>query len=202
MRHKANTRGAQTPTPLERADLLLREHRFGEAISGYEARLAAEPRDLAALLKLGICHLLNRSEEEFLRIFQVARERVSATSELSGDLQGLWNKYQGLAGRVTAGALVLGSLAATGCTAAETPESTHKPTTEATAVPTTTVAPPPRQNPQEPPYTGHKYSGGVYLPLEEDPGLVLFSDDGRPIVPEKTPGGGPDEPPAGNDAAK
>ena len=202
MQHKANTRGAQAPTPLDRADLLLREHRFGEAISGYEARLAAEPRDLAALLKLGICHLLNRSEEEFLRIFQVAGEWVSTTAELSGDLQTLWNKYQGLAGRVTAGALVLGTLAATGCTAAETPESTHKPTTEATAVPTTTVAPSPRQNPQEPPYTGHKYSGGVYLPLEEDPRLVLFSDDGRPIVPEKTPGGGPDGPPTGTDAAK
>ena len=202
MRHKANTRGAQAPTPLDRADLLLREHRFGEAISGYEARLAAEPRDLAALLKLGICHLLNRSEEEFLRIFQVAGEWVSTTAELSGDLQTLWNKYQGLAGRVTAGALVLGTLAATGCTAAETPESTHKPTTEATAVPTTTVAPSPRQNPQEPPYTGHKYSGGVYLPLEEDPRLVLFSDDGRPIGQEKTPEGGPDGPPTGTDAAK
>jgi len=202
MRHSENTGDPKPTAPLKRADLLLREHRFSEAISGYEMRLATEPRDLAALLKLGICHLLNRSEEEFLRIFQVAGERVSATAELPGDLQSLWNKYQGLAARITAGALVLGSLAATGCTAAETPESTHKPTTEATAVPTTTVAPPPRQNPQEPPYTGHKYSGGVYLPLEEDPGLVLFSDDGRPMVPEKTPGGGPDEPPTGTDAAK
>lgn len=202
MRHKVNTRGAQAPTPLDRADLLLREHRFGEAISGYEARLAAEPRDLRALLKLGICHLLNRSEEEFLRIFQVARERVSATSELPGDLQSLWSKYQGLAARITAGALVLGSLAATGCTAAETPESPQKPTTEATTGQAATVTPPPKQEPQERPYTGHKYSGGVYLPLEEDPGLVLFSDDGRPIVPEKTPGNGPDGPPAETDVAK
>lgn len=202
MRHKANPQSPQSPALLNRADLLLREHRFGEAISGYETRLAAEPRDLAALLKLGICHLLNRSEEEFLRIFHVAGGRISATSELPGDLQSLWNKYQGLAGRVTTGALVLGTLAATGCTAAETPESPQKPTTETAAGPAAMVTPPPKQEPQERPYTGHKYSGGVYLPLEEDPGLVLFSDDGRPIVPEKTPGGGPDGPPTGTDAAK
>jgi hypothetical protein len=93
------------------ADRLMEERRFADAIPAYEERLDADSTDLVALLKLGICHLLNRSENRFLKIYLQGKERFATLSDLPAETAALWRKYEGLAVKVTGGAMVLGSLA-------------------------------------------------------------------------------------------
>ena len=61
--------GARANELLRSAEELLRERRFGEAIEAFHLHLEEEPRDVKALLELGICHLLNGSRQAFHRIY-------------------------------------------------------------------------------------------------------------------------------------
>ena len=101
-----------------RADRLMKKRLFAEAIALYEERVAAVPADLASLLKLGICHLLNRSEKRFLKIYLQGKERMASLSDLPAGTAALWRKYEDLAFKVAGGALVIGSLAIGGSTSA------------------------------------------------------------------------------------
>ncbi len=148
---------------VDAADRAMQSRRFGEAIALYEQRLTVVPTDLAALLKLGICHLLNRSERRFLEIHAQAQSLRAALPSVPAEVNALWRKYEGLAVKVTAGAMVIGGLAMAGCSQpvenAGTPASpTQKPTAPGVA---TSAAP---VRPVSPPVSSHRYSGGVYIP--------------------------------------
>lgn len=147
------------------ADRLMKDRRIDEAIVLYEAHLDIYPNDLTVLLKTGICHLLNRSEKRFLKIYLQAKEMTSAVSELPAEARALWRKYEGLAFKLTAGALVLGGVAVAGgaCLA----DSSGDPADSAPTVsaPENTVKPPtPR------PSSSHKYGAGLF------DGAPIFDD--------------------------
>lgn len=112
-----NTR-KDASTVVARADRLMKKRLFAEAIALYEERVAAVPTDLASLLKLGICHLLNRSEKRFLKIYLQGKERMASLSDIPAETVALWRKYEDLAVKVTGGVLVIGSLAIGGCPSA------------------------------------------------------------------------------------
>jgi len=181
------------PSSTVRADRLMQDHRFAEAIASYEERLETAPGDLAALLKLGICHLFNRSEWEFLRIFRAGQEQMMATGEPSAEVRPLWERYQSLAGRVLAGALVVGGLAVGGCAVADAQaKEAAKPQPQVTA-PGDLTPGPAGNGPQKPVFTGHRYSGGVYLPMEREKILIPSQDQApkakgdsaeKPVQPE------------------
>lgn len=156
-----------------RADRFMKKRLFAEAIALYEERVAAVPTDLAALLKLGICHLLNRSEKRFLRIHLQAKERMASLSEVPSGTAALWRKYEDLAFKVAGGALVLGSLAIGGSPSAiagnaDVPSGTPPAvTTPGTGdpCPCDCSGKPPKPRPgweSEMPTT--KYGGGAFRP--------------------------------------
>ena len=91
--------------------------RFPEAIPLLEQCVAIDPIDLKSLLHLGICHLLNRSEKIFLAIFEEATLLKSRLSEIPPDAMRVFAQYESLVKKVTATALVLGTVtaAASGC---------------------------------------------------------------------------------------
>lgn len=174
-----------------RGDFLMKNRRFAEAITVYEAQLSAVPKDLSALLKLGICHLLNRSEKEFLRIFQAAQVQVAQTAELSRDVQMLWDRYKGLAARTVAGVLVVGSLAVTGCTASDSPPAVEAQSPSAVKKSAdSAVKQQPPGNQENPLFTGHRYSGGVYLPLDKENPPLRVIPESIPVKPEEKAVGG------------
>ena len=136
----------QTKTDLRtRAEALMRRRRFAEAIPLFERHLRDRGRDLPALLKLGICHLLNRSERAFLDIYERARRIVARLKKMPADVARLWAQYGDLVKRVTATALVLGATA--------TAYSGHRYSAGVRPKPVPTKS-------------AHKYSGGVYPKLE------------------------------------
>jgi hypothetical protein len=57
------------------AERLMRTHRYAEAIGVFESRLADDPSDLGAMLRMGLCHLLNRSEPGRRRCHERRRGR-------------------------------------------------------------------------------------------------------------------------------
>ena len=91
--------------------------RFPEAIPLLEQCVAIDPMDLKSLLHLGICHLLNRSEKVFLSIFEEATQLKSRLKEIPPDVLRVFTQYESLVKKVTATALVLGTVtaAASGC---------------------------------------------------------------------------------------
>lgn len=91
-----------------RAEALMKRRRFAEAIPMFEQHLRDHGDDLGALLKLGICHLLNRGEQAFLDIHQRARRIVARLKKMPADVARLWAQYGNLVKQVTATALVLG----------------------------------------------------------------------------------------------
>lgn len=100
--------GARANELLKSAEELLRERRFGEAIEAFQLHLEEEPRDVKALLELGICHLLNGSRQAFLRVYEEASRFLKGAKELPGDVARLWKQYRGLFKKVTAAALIVG----------------------------------------------------------------------------------------------
>jgi hypothetical protein len=116
-------------------------------------------------LKLGICHLLNRSEHNFLAIYEQTKVLMASLTEVPAEIKTLWHKYEGLATKVTAGALVVGSLAVAGCSSID-----DRPDTP--PIQTTNHSSPPggSDRPVNPPPATHKYGAGLYIPLEiEEP---------------------------------
>lgn len=94
------------------AEDLMRRRHLPEAVETFQIHLARQPDDLKALLELGICHLLNGSEEAFLAIHDKADGVIRAAGELPEAIVKLWRQYRSLVLKVTAAALVLGSVAA------------------------------------------------------------------------------------------
>lgn len=133
----------QTETDLRtRAEALMKRRRFAEAIPMFKQHLRGHGDDLGALLKLGICHLLNRGEQAFLDIHQRARRIVAKLKKMPADVARLWAQYGDLVKQVTATALVLGVTA--------TAYSGHRYSAGVR----------PRPVPSQ---SAHKYSGGVYV---------------------------------------
>jgi len=93
------------------AEDLMRRHRLPEAIDAFRRHLQREPGDIRALLELGICHLLNGSEKLFLTVHERAERLISAARKLPAGTVRLWQRYCGLVAKVTAAALVMGSVA-------------------------------------------------------------------------------------------
>ena len=125
-----------------RAEALMKRRRFAEAIPLFKQHLRGHGEDLGALLKLGICHLLNRGEQAFLDIHQRARRIVAKLKKMPTDVARLWAQYGDLVKQVTATALVLGVTA--------TAYSGHRYSAGVRPKPV-------------PSQSAHKYSGGVYV---------------------------------------
>ena len=116
-----------------RAEQLMKEHRFADAARELSERLGQQPDDPQALLELGICHLLNRSEAEFLRIGARAERIIAALESPPARVSRLWSLYRSLAAQVTTAALTLGAVGAMGC-------DRTTPPADVTAEPTPTVS--------------------------------------------------------------
>ncbi|HCF61416.1 MAG TPA: hypothetical protein DFS52_25890 [Myxococcales bacterium] len=130
------------------------ERCFTESIAAFELHLAAEPQDLRALLKLGICHLLNRSRGAFLDVHRRAEQVIARIGTLPADVVQLYELYRGLIVRVGAASLVAGTLVLNqGCTESKLADA------GAAAAPAGEGADAGRieHRPQ------HRYSGGVRL---------------------------------------
>jgi hypothetical protein len=93
------------------AERLMRAHRYAEAIAVFESRLADDPSDLGAMLRMGLCHLLNRSEPAFLAIHDRATAVIHELGAAPRQTEQLWVHYQRLFKLVTATALVVGGMA-------------------------------------------------------------------------------------------
>ncbi len=119
---------------LVRAETAMKDNRYGDAIDLFTAHLDTEPGDLKALLHLGICHLLNRSEPIFLFIYDEAVKLKQTLGEIPKDVSRIFAQYEGLVKKVTAAALVVGTMSAAGC-----------------------------GDDNDGPFSSHKYSGGVNL---------------------------------------
>ncbi len=100
------------------ASRAMKAGRIDEAIRKFETCVARRPDDLKALLHLGICHLLNRSEKLFLQIYEEAKALNARLRVIPEEVSRVFAQYEGLVKRVTATALVLGTVSAvaTGCT--------------------------------------------------------------------------------------
>jgi len=181
-----------------KAEALMKQRRLGEAIEALRRHLADEPGDLRALLELGICHLLNGSEEWFLAIRERARRALAAAGRTPAGVARLWRQYEALFRKVTATAVVLGAMTAAGCESASQqspagggqganamtrPAPETRPAGQVGAPATATRPSAPETRPtysghrysagvrptlRPRPWSGHKYSGGVYLPPTEE----------------------------------
>lgn len=179
--------GTNVMNSRRQAEKLMRGRRFARAIPLFEMHLRSRPEDVRALLELGICHLLNRSEREFLRIYGKARALLSRMTDLPSDVRRLWRQYRGLAVRVSAAALVMGAAALPGCSPeggsrdadqsssgvlnADEPDQNPTQAADVADVPADTeqqvTGPGEEPRPPRPVYSGHRYSAGVRPPLRE-----------------------------------
>ncbi|MBW2453899.1 MAG: tetratricopeptide repeat protein [Deltaproteobacteria bacterium] len=105
----------EQPDLTARAEALMQEQRFAEAIEAFDTHLERTPADPRALLQLGICHLLDRSEEIFLDIYQRAARLLGALEQVPAELARLWRLYRSLVAKVTATALVTSTVGLTAC---------------------------------------------------------------------------------------
>jgi tetratricopeptide (TPR) repeat protein len=157
---------------------LLRQRRFDEAIACFQQRLDESPEDLTALLLLGIAHLLKGSREAFVALHRRAAALIDRLGRLEGRCAELWEHSRGLAGRLGVSALVL---AGTACSQAGDRDTgaagpVQQPTQEDPAKPAANGATPQQPagqtaqegEPQLPPVSAHRYSGGVYLDLRDE----------------------------------
>jgi hypothetical protein len=161
------------------ADRLMREHRYTEAIAVFESRLADDATDLGAMLRMGLCHLLNRSEPAFLSIHDRATRVIRELGAVPRQTEQLWAHYQHLFKLVTATALVVGGIASTvACDNEGT--SAHRysggvyvgPDAAADDAATDASGPPDGDAAMDGDATtdamsAHRYSGGVYLDATE-----------------------------------
>ena len=120
-----------------RIEELMRQRRFDEAVSASRAWLDQHPEDLEALLRMGICCLLSRAEDEFERIHARAAELVRARPQLSAPAARLWQLHQSLLARIAAPLLVLGSTALPACERTPVDAATPEPTAAPSDLPTT-----------------------------------------------------------------
>jgi len=172
----------------------MRQRRFGEAIELLEARLKSSPDDLRATMRLGICHLLSRSEKTFLEIHAKVKRAIDRLAAVPEDIRRLWEQYTGLMKKVTGTALLIGGASLAGCSSkpeapgpeaprpvvpeaeAPKPEAPGRPVSEvagdeARAVRATRGRGGARPNLEElvidDIQSAHKYSGGVFKPPVE-----------------------------------
>jgi len=96
------------------AERLMQERRLDEAIRLFRLVVDGHPGDLQALLELGLCHLLNRSERAFLKVHQRVRCLVGRIRVLPERLARLWALYGTLAARAGVSVLVMGTLSTPG----------------------------------------------------------------------------------------
>jgi hypothetical protein len=147
---------------------LMRERRFDEAMGLARGHLAAYPDDLETLLRLGICCLLNRAEDEFLQVHGRAALLVSRVGELTERLARLWQFYQRLLAQLATPVLWVGATSLAGCDK-KPPETVPTAAAEVSRAPTTSPAQPTRE-PATPATattntaSAHRYSAGVYKP--------------------------------------
>ncbi len=119
----------------EEARQAMQQRQYATAIVLYDKHLEKQPSDLRSLMEIGICHLLDGSQAVFLHIRNTMTAVIAKNGPLEGENRELWDYYLSLVRKVTGTALVLGSLAVSGC----------------------------KEN--DPTFSGHKYSGGVQMPL-------------------------------------
>ncbi|MBT3218042.1 MAG: hypothetical protein HN348_03045 [Proteobacteria bacterium] len=134
----------------------MRQHKYSEAIELFEAHLSTWPDDLVALMQLGICHLLNRSEQVFVAIHTQVSRKLDILDDLPAEVASLWGTYNRLMRNVGASALVIGATA--GCAEPKkdvVPEEASNKTEE--VLPKAEEG----QAPDEA-MSMHRYSGGVY----------------------------------------
>jgi len=173
-----------TSTSLVDAEALMAERRFAEAIAAFERHLVAQPQDLKALLKLGICHLLSRSHGAFLEVHRRAEQVIARIGTLPADVVELNELYRNLLVRVGAASLVAGTLVLNpGCTEGKSAGDAVHPGAGADASSASIHRP------------QHRYSGGVRL--ERRPGDEVPSPPPPPassprIVPVPKPRGDAD----------
>jgi hypothetical protein len=117
--------------------------RYPEAIALFEAELKQHPDDLKTLLHLGICHLLNRSENLFLGIYKKAEKLRARMGAIPEDVSRVFSHYEGLVKRVTAAALLVSAVSATATGCGDDDDTS-------------------------PASSSHKYSGGVYVGDDEE----------------------------------
>ncbi len=187
----------RTRGSLTEAETLMKQHRVSEAIELFEGHLRAQPDDTRALLKLGVCHLLNGSERAFLAIYERANRTLERLREIPEDLARLWEKYRSLMVKVTASALIVGTAGMLpGCTksgsepspqrgatspsegtgetqpadAAAQPGDTDLSAQASDAAPLPSDASPAAKADATPkPASMHRYSGGVYMKPKPKP---------------------------------
>ena len=163
------------------AERLMRAHSYAEAIKVFESRLADDPSDLGAMLRMGLCHLLNRSEPAFVAIHDRATALIRELGAVPRQTEGLWSHYQRLFQLVTATALVVGGMAsAVACDNEST--SSHKysggvyvepdaaaddAAADASAPDGDAAADAPDGDASTDATSAHRYSGGVYLDAAE-----------------------------------
>lgn len=158
---------------LTQAEERMRLRRFSDAIPLFEQYLEASPGDLKALLRLGICHLLDRSEEVFRSIYHRAEELIQQMKSIPEDIGHLWQQYRALFLKISATPLILGVVALSSCSEQQ---SAHKysggvykkaepaKTEEVTDKEQTPQAEEPKEEAKPPVTSSHRYSGGVYRP--------------------------------------
>ncbi len=106
---------------------LMREYRFAEAMDCARARLAERPGDLETLLRLGLCCLLSRAEDEFLRIHARAQKLVASQGHLPASTDRLWRVYQHQLARLTTPLVIAGSTALGACNKTPTDSAAPEP---------------------------------------------------------------------------
>lgn len=178
----------QTSPRLSEAEALMAERRFDEAIAAFEMHLAAEPQDLKALLKLGICHLLNRSRGAFLEVHRRAEKVIARMGTLPADVAGLYELYRGLLVRVGAASMIAGTLVLNqGCAESQSLGEALFPAAKTDSRPQ------------------HRYSGGVRIkpqsPALERPASQGTSDAGSVAPPGEAASGATLHRPSGENEA-
>jgi len=168
---------------------------FGAAVGDIVAKKQATCGIL--ICRSGICHLLNRSEESFLKIYTKAERIIETMNSIPDDITHLWNQYRLLITRVTAASLVLGTtVITTGCS-----ESAHKysggvykpPVVEKVTDENKADVKIPETEDEAPlqSQSAHKYSGGVYKPTvkDEKDAVITTGPEEKPVSSHRYSGG-------------
>ena len=80
----------QQPDLCTQAAELMQEQRFADAVEAFDGHLVREPTDPKALLQLGICHLLDRSEQIFLDIYERVARLIGTLEQIPAEVVRLW----------------------------------------------------------------------------------------------------------------